>query len=110
MVGHDGALPHLYLGEEAVNLGELLFEDGTSKGTKDDVRKVCPTPAGAYVALKASEQWVPTSDAEGEHIQAATTIVVPFSTTVLVVLGIMGVQASAYQFFFRCRHNVSAKV
>jgi hypothetical protein len=33
--------------------------------------------------------------AEGYHIQASTTIVLPVSTTVLVMLDIMGVQSSA---------------
>lgn len=59
------------------------------------MREGCRVALGSYIAFQMSEKALSSFYAEGYHIQASTTIVLPVSTTVLVLLDIMGVQSSA---------------
>ena len=89
MVGHNRGLPHLYLRIEAVNLWQLLFEDGTPKRAKDNMREVCLLVLRPYVAFEVAEEGMPPLDAKRNHIQAGTAIVLPFRPPVLVVLNLV---------------------
>ncbi len=51
MVGHEGGLPHLYLGIIAVNLGQLLGDDGASEGALDKMGEGGAITGCADVAL-----------------------------------------------------------
>ena len=105
MVGHDCRLPQLYLGGETVNLGQLFLKDGSPEGAEHNMRICRCTSLCMYVALKVSEQGAAPIDTDGDHIQAAAAIVLPVSTTMLVVQDVMGRQAPAQQFFFRGGHK-----
>ena len=90
MVRHDGCLPHLNLGIEPVNLGQLLFEDATPQGAKHDMGKVSLSTSCSDVAFKVTEERMPPLYAHGDHIQSAATIVLPFRPSVLAGLDFMG--------------------
>lgn len=89
MVGHEGGLPHLYLGIIAVNLGQLLGDDGASEGALDKMREVGAITGCADVALQLPKEGMTPFDAERNHIQPYPTIILPISAAVLVVLSIM---------------------
>ena len=89
MVGHEGGLPHLYLGIIAVDLGQLLGDDGASEGALDKMGEVGAITGCADVTLQLPEEGTTPFDAERNHIQPHPTIILPISTAVLVVLSIM---------------------
>ena len=69
------------------------------------MREGCRVALGSYIAFQMSEKALSSFYAEGYHIQASTTIVLPVSTTMLVVQDVMGRQAPAQQFFFWGGHK-----
>ena len=94
MIGHNGSLPHRYLWIKVMNLGQLHFKDSMSQRTKNNMRKAFRTTACMYVTFDMSEQRMSPFYAEGNHIQTTAAIVLPVSTSVLVVLNIMRFQSS----------------
>ena len=89
MVRHHRCLPHLYLGVVVVNLGKFLFKDGAAKRTEADMGKVCRSTLCPDITFYMAEEGMPPIDAKGDHIQADTAVVLPFSTAMLVVLNVM---------------------
>ena len=95
MVRHESCLPQLNLGIMVVYLRQLLFQDSTTKGCGDNMREGCRVALGSYIAFQMPEKALSAFYAEGYHIQASASIVLPVSTTMLVMPDIMGVQSSA---------------
>jgi hypothetical protein len=86
------------------NLRQLFVEDGAPQRAHDDMREISRTTSCLDVTFQMSEDGMSPFYAKGDHIQSTAAIVLPIGTAVLVVLNVMRMQSSSYQFLFRCRH------